>query len=374
MSLYLKWENETIGIIDEDSHEVALTCPSLNLAVQSIFQGKTHLSVCEWKSFLEDRIVSDGRRDINKILYHCGLNYYDPFRIARYTRALNLKDKCWIAYQQDEEYEAVFHSVFNEKLLSHQSSNKIYVNSPNGQHIKKYGQYHGKLGIFKERINAFSTDVQSEVAVYLLAQKMGISCCPATQFDEKTVFSEFLYDFRKESIIHFRNLFPVEYSSKTLVENFLTIRPQYETELFQMVLIDFITHQDDRHLSNFAIKISGNTESFYPLYDNGNSLFYLDPEDLVQEKCSDPILYCNTLGPIGTQWDALTDLLAKNPRLINTVNLDINDTEISAILKEANFKDYRHDGAKEWIRKTLDLVKEQFLLRGTSGLPDYYVF
>ena len=32
-------------------------------------------------------------------------------------------------------------------------------------------------------------------------------------------------------------------------------------------LLDFITRQDDRHLSNIAIKISGGNESFYALYD-----------------------------------------------------------------------------------------------------------
>ena len=49
-----------------------------------------------------------------------------------------------------------------------------------------------------------------------------------------------------------------------------------------MVLLDFITRQVDRHLSNIAIEIGEGCESFYPLYDNGRSLFYEDTEETVQ--------------------------------------------------------------------------------------------
>ena len=54
-----------------------------------------------------------------------------------------------------------------------------------------------------------------------------------------------------------------------------------------MILLDFITRQDDRHLSNMAIKINNEGESFYPLYDNGRSLFYEDTEEMVKQSiCS----------------------------------------------------------------------------------------
>jgi hypothetical protein len=46
--------------------------------------------------------------------------------------------------------------------------------------------------------NPLVTDVEYEVAVYLLAEKLGVPCCPAYRTDKDTVFSAFLYDFSKE--------------------------------------------------------------------------------------------------------------------------------------------------------------------------------
>ena len=207
------------------------------------------------------------------------------------------------------------------------------------------------------------------MAVYLLAEKMGIPCCPAIQVGPETVFSEFLYDFNHESIVHFRNLFADQQRSDNDVDTILRIRPQYEAPLFQMLVIDFVTHQDDRHLSNFAIKISGENESFYPLYDNGNSLFFLDREDFVKEKCKDPILYANSFGPVGTQWEAIEDLLRANPSLKDSVNLNVSNEEIKEILKKAKFSGYRYDGAKEWISKSLALVQELVLSIDEKHLP-----
>lgn len=359
--MFLKWENKLLGVVDPQSYEVKILHPHLNPTVERLFHGKSMLSAQEWYDFLADRIVSRDRRDIDKILYSCGLSRYDVFKIAEFTRAFNVKDKCWIAYDLDETFEERMNISLQDIQLKNRDLEGSTAHSPGGQQIKQYGFLENKFGIYKKRINPLSTDVESEVAVYLLSQKVGVPCCPATQVDDKTVFSEYLYDFNHESFIHFRNLFPVEERVDGTAESILKVRPQYQTELFQMLVIDFITHQDDRHLSNFAIKISGDSESFYPLYDNGRSLFYQDTEDMVRLKCSNPIEFCNTFGLNGSQWDALSDLLTLNPTLGNSVNLDISDGEIADILQNANIKGYRLEGAKIWIRKSIDALKELFI-------------
>ena len=85
--MFLKWENEVIGRINKETHEVELINGSLNKTVDKLFHGKDKLLAHEWRAFLEDRIVSRDRRDIEKILFHCGLSFYDPFKIAEKTRA-----------------------------------------------------------------------------------------------------------------------------------------------------------------------------------------------------------------------------------------------------------------------------------------------
>lgn len=369
--MFLKWEDELLGIIDSDSYEVKILNPHLNPTVERLFHGKSIFSAEEWHGFLSDRIVSKDRRDIEKILFYCGLSRYDVFKIAEFTRAFNVKDKCWIAFDDKEIYAECLNKYLGKVFLKNHDIEGNIVSSPGGQQIKKYGFLGDKFGIYKKRLHPSSTDVESEVAVFYLAEKMGVPCCPAVQVDTETVFSEYLYDFNHESFIHFRNLFPDGSRGENDVENILKIRPQYEVELFQMLVLDFITHQDDRHLSNFAIKISGDVETFYPLYDNGRSLFFEDTEKLVEEKCSNPIFYCNSFGPVGTQWDALNDMLLKNPSLIKTVNLEISDEDIDFILKSANITGYRYDGAKVWIRKSIETLKELTLSIDEIGKDEH---
>ena len=202
-----------------------------------------------------------------------------------------------------------------------------------------------------------TTDVESEVAVYKLAQKLGIPCCPAYFVDDNTMFSEFVYDFSKEYIVHFRRLFD-GMRSENEYQNLIDVRPEYKDNFIQMMILDFITRQDDRHLSNIAIKINHENESFYPLYDNGRSLFYEDTEEFVMKACEDIELYATSFGYSGTYYDYLKDVSNDGICLSSLVNLEISDDEIEQILVESRFKGYRLEGAKKWIRKAIEMIKK----------------
>jgi len=124
-----------------------------------------------------------------------------------------------------------------------------------------------------------------------------------------------------------------------------------------MLLLDFITRQDDRHLSNIAIKISGSGESFYPLYDNGRSLFYEDTPELVEQAISKPELYATSFGYAGTYFDYIKEIAAERTTIAGLIDLSVSKEEIADILKEAGFKDYRFEGSLSWIVKTIDILK-----------------
>ena len=247
---------------------------------------------------------------------------------------------------------AVFQSVFLQKIDLVGDS----VDTPEGYNIKRYGCYNGKYGIFKQRISPLVTDVESEVAVYELGKLLGVPCCPAYKVNDDTVFSEFLYDFSKEYIVHFRRLFDGPRGDNEY-NNLIEVRPQFRDDIIRMLILDFITRQDDRHLSNIAIKISADGERFYPLYDNGRSLFYEDTPETVEKACKDIEGYSTNFGMSGTYLDHLKDIAAEGINLPSLVNLEISDGEISAILKNAGFRDYRLAGAEKWIRNTIEMVK-----------------
>lgn len=306
--------------------------------------------------FLSERIVSRDRRDIEKILFRCGLSNYDVLRIAGITRGIHPKDLLWIANSEDEQLDSVITNVFDS--VFHQRIDLVGdgIDTPEGYNIKRYGVYNGQCGIYKQRISPLTTDVESEVAVYLLAKKLGVPCCPAYRAGKDTVFSAFLYDFSKEYIVHFRRLFDGARSDNEY-QNLVAVRPQYKDDIAKMVLLDFITRQDDRHLSNIAVKISNGEESFYPLYDNGRSLFYEDTDEMVQTAVAEPEQYATAFGYAGTYWDYVKDIAEERGGLTGLLYLDITKAEVTDILKEAGFRGYRLTGAGQWIMTAIEMIK-----------------
>ena len=353
--LYLKWEDKTIGIIDE-RYNVKFLYPRYNEVLSLYTGGRNEWSHDEFVSFLSERVVSRDRRDIERILFRCGLSSYDVIKISEVTRGIHPKDLIWIAKTKDEKLYDVMTSVFQSVFIQKIDLSGDSVDTPEGYNIKRYGCYNGKYGIYKQRISPLVTDVESEIAVYLLSEKLGIPCCPAFLTDKDTVFSEFLYDFSNEYIVHFRRLFDGPRGDNEY-RNLIEVRPQFKNDIIRMLILDFITRQDDRHLSNIAIKITKDSESFYPLYDNGRSLFYEDTPETVEKAGNDIIGYSTNFGMTGTYYDHLKDISSEGIKLSSMVNLEISDKEITSILKKSGFRDYRLKGAQIWIRKSIELIK-----------------
>jgi hypothetical protein len=353
---YLKWENNVIGTID-NMNAVTFIKPEYNEVVSLYTGGAKKWSTEQFSEFLSERVVSRDRRDIEKILFRCGLSHYDVLRIAEITRGIHPRDMLWIASNEDEKLDTVITDVFGSVFYQKIDLAGDSIDTPEGYNIKRYGVYNGHYGIYKQRISPLTTDVESEVAVYLLAQKLSVPCCPAYRIDKDTVFSAFLYDFSKEYIVHFRRLFEGT-RSENEYQNLISVRPHYKDDIVRMILLDFITRQDDRHLSNIAIKMSGKSEAFYPLYDNGRSLFYEDTEEMVAQAVANPVNYATSFGYSGTYYDYVCEIAKERGGFKGLVNLDITKEDISEILKESGFKGYRFDGALKWILKTIQIIQE----------------
>lgn len=355
ISSYLKWENDVVGLIDK-ANNVIFTEPEYNEIVSLYTHGSRRWTQEQFTEFLTERVVSRDRRDIERILFRCGLSHYDVLRIAEITRGIHPKDLLWVSHDKDETLESVMTDVFSSVFRQRIDLVGDSIDTPEGYNIKRYGVYEGQYGIYKQRINPLVTDVESEVAVYLLAEKLNVPCCPAYRVDKDTVFSTFLYDFSKEYIVHFRRLFDGARSDNEY-QNLVAVRPQYRDDIVRMILLDFITRQDDRHLSNMAIKMSGKNEAFYPLYDNGRSLFYEDTEETVRNAVKDPVAYATSFGYAGTYWDYVQEISTEHSNIKELINLDITEEDVTGILRQAGFYGYRLDGAIQWILKTISMIK-----------------
>jgi len=353
---YLKWNDEIIGVI-EKNNAVSFIAPEFNEVIALYTHGQAEWSPDQFNDFLAERLVNRDRRDIERILFRMGMSQYDVPRIAEITRGIHPKDLLWIARTENEQLDAAMTEVFSSVFLQRIDLIGDSIDTPEGYNIKRYGVYDGKYGIYKQRISPLTTDVESEIAVSLLAEKLGVTVCPAVRVDKDTVFSTFMYDFSKEYIVHFRRLFDGNRSNNEY-QNLISVRPQYRDEITRMILLDFITRQDDRHLSNIAIKISAGAESFYALYDSGRSLFYEDTEEMVINSVKDPAAYATSFGYSGTYWDYVQEIAQERGSLKGLINTEITEAEIRNILKEAGFTDYRYGGSLEWILKTLDMIRD----------------
>ena len=80
---YLKWDSDIIGTIDA-TNAVTFTEPNYNTVVSLYTRGARAWTPEQFTEFLAERVVSRDRRDIEKILFRCGLSSYDVHRIADY--------------------------------------------------------------------------------------------------------------------------------------------------------------------------------------------------------------------------------------------------------------------------------------------------
>jgi len=88
---WLKWEDKIIGTID-NTNAVSFTNPEYNEVAALYTRGAKKWTPEQFSEFLSERVVSRDRRDIEKILFRCGLSHYGVLRIAEITRGIHLKD------------------------------------------------------------------------------------------------------------------------------------------------------------------------------------------------------------------------------------------------------------------------------------------
>ena len=354
---YLKWHNDIIGVIyDHDCVEFINN--DLNAVVKTIARGKNSWLPEEYKNFLSDRIVSRSRRDIERILFRLKLCDYDIIKIAEKTCAFNSRDLFWISSSEHDKFEDKFAELFAGVFKISLDESGESVISPDGQNIKNYGVYKNKYGIFKKRLSGVMTDVESEIACYKLGVLLGVNVCPVWRVSDDVIFSEFLYDFNREFIVHARRFFTDGERSPDLYADLYVKFNNFTDDIDKMCVFDFITRQDDRHLSNFAIKIDDTGVSdFYPLYDNGRSLFFDDNPVTVNNAINNIIEYSTSFGETGTYYDVVEEI-AKHRKISGFVNLNICDDEIYKLLTESGFTDYRLEGGFKWITGAINILKE----------------
>ncbi|MGG1554880.1 hypothetical protein [Paenibacillus ferrarius] len=355
---YLKWHNDIIATIENDGH-VSFSAPTFNTTVAYTTGGKREWTPAEFREFLSERLPSRSRRDIEKILRRCSLTEYDEFSLANVTRGLNARDLLWLSAEPSEPFDEIVSEVFSQIFVKKLDLQGDSLLSPEGVNEKRYGVSRGSYGIFKKRLHPYSSDVESEVAVYELGKLLGVACCPSwlVQNSRDTVaFSKFEYNFAEEFIVHLRRLFSGVTVGDNEYRNLLEIVPEFKVQIQKMILLDFITRQTDRHMSNVALKVDRNGVDFYKLYDNGRSLFYEDKEELINKALQDIPLYSTEFGLTGTYYDYVLEI-SEDTDIATLLDLNLSKDKIFAALQDSHLTGSRLEGSVEWVYGCLQLLK-----------------
>ena len=117
---FLKWNDSVIGKINTDFSVDFIDNEASLLADPD--SRNAHWSAERFVRFLDDRVISRQRRDIEKILFRLGLSSFDIFKIAERTNAINAKDLLWVTDDENALFSDaitdVFESVFIKKVDS----------------------------------------------------------------------------------------------------------------------------------------------------------------------------------------------------------------------------------------------------------------
>lgn len=154
--------------------------------------------------------------------------------------------------------------------------NKVETEEYQGFCRKMYCDIKGEHGIFKERMSQRSIDNVMESFIYQFATILGVPCA----FAKVRIADGILGSFSKFEIpddCSFEHASKIYGQSEVfagdileMTENMFGLKSDTLCRLYQYIVFDYITGQQDRHLDNLAfIKYNNGRLGLYKLYDNG---------------------------------------------------------------------------------------------------------
>ncbi len=278
---YLKYYDKTVAEIDIDNKTMEI----INLDLFFDRRNKNIMSPTQFDKWVRNRIRPVSQVGFNSFLASLDLNEEEEdlyFKVFISTRGINIKDKLWLAFNEDESYEecSPWASIMIDdgKVINH-SFDLIKLNATktklniDGACNKDLARIKGNLCVVKERLQTNSYDNVSEELAYEIAKRLGIECSPAGALPNGLCFSviDETKDLSPASVLIGLD----QGSFEDFYKLFLKIPSPRKTKLdvLKMGLFDVITRQMDRNYTNFSFYKSNGILQFYRLYDNGLSLF-----------------------------------------------------------------------------------------------------
>lgn len=369
---YLKYYDTTVAEIYEEvvNKNIVRYMEILNPSMFFDKHTKQLMTVSEFNKWVVSRVRPISQIGFNKLLSVLGLNGSEEdleWLILIKTRAVNVKDRIWLAFSEDELYEefspwssiafrsdnpiieTISRESFEDNLNLFKTKSLMNVD---GACEKDVYRINGNLAIVKTSLQHNTYDCLCEELIYNIADKLGVNCSPAGMISDNLCYS--VVDDTKD-LISGGDLVCVDYFDLQDYYSRLSRIPNSKLarlEFLRMCLFDLLTRQLDRNITNFSFYKFNNQLLMYRLYDNGLALFssskYRDSLEFsyTGNASIESIKFvCKELSSLGVDYvfdsylteDYLTKLLEPYSKLIESKNGNSVNLISSWIIRQQEF-------------------------------------
>lgn len=266
--------------------------------------------------WLRHRTIPKNRAFVHAFLAKCNLNSNRPMNIIQVCKGLSLNDSYWVVEDGDEVpyvkvnlYDNPFSNILaNIAFTGYGSSFRTsLLSSPefttNGMLRKCWRRISGKVYLFKGGTEGASNtgfEPYSEFYASQIAEAMGINAIPYGLSKWKGVLCSTCELFTDKDTAYV----PVgriitKGGMKAVQKYYEQLGPEFEDALRDMILLDAVICNTDRHFGNFGFLVDNRANKIVapaPLFDHGNSLFNLAGMDTWEDD-SALQMYIDTLVP-----------------------------------------------------------------------------
>ena len=249
--------------------------------------------------WLRHRTIPKNRAYVHDLLAKRGLNLNRPMGILAICKGLSLNDCYWVAEEGDDStfdainlYDNRFSRVLSSIALTGYGSSvrSGLTSSPefttNGMLRKCWRRVDGKIYLYKGGTEGFSNtgyEPYSEFYAMQVAQAMGIHAVEYGLSKWKGILCSTceLFTSKEYSFIPAGRMV-TRGGMKAVSEYYAQLGPEFVTALNEMIVLDAVICNTDRHFGNFGFLIDNKTNKIAapaPLFDHGNSLFNFAGED-----------------------------------------------------------------------------------------------
>ena len=244
-------------------------------------------------SWLSHRTIPKNRAYVHNFLSKCGLNLNRPMSIVRVSKALSLNDCCWVV---EEGFEGSFdkYNLYDNRfsrILSliaftgyGSSVTTSLMSSPefttNGMLPKCWRRVDGKIQLYKGGTTGASNsgnEPYSEYYAAQIAQALGIRAIPygLSKWKGELCSTCELFTSKENAFLPIGRI--VTHGGMAAVRAYYEkLGAEYVAALDDMLILDAVICNTDRHYGNFGLLIDNQTNQIAapaPLFDHGNSLF-----------------------------------------------------------------------------------------------------